>query len=173
MLNNFRYDMLIVAVVLLVAATALYFVPVSTKTALAGTQFTTTSRPDWLSAGELYLPAGDSLICTYSSDLPVQIGFAQSSVWVAFQNGSSGSPGLVASGNGEYGTFSITANTGESLFLVGNWSPSITPVLTITITALDAHGYSSYAALLFVAGGGVFAASLTYETVRKRFRKQI
>ncbi len=171
--RSIRYDIMVVGCVLIIIALALYFQPVETTTLLPVSAFSHSHMSGWFYAGEIYLPSGDQLICRFSSDLPVTLGFATPSAWLAFNAGNSSSLALKSHGNGSYGRFSIMAANGEFLYIVGNWSPSSNPIFAVYITSLDAHGFLPYSIIAAAGGSSFIFVSLTYERIKEHLTRRI
>ncbi|MBX8642082.1 MAG: hypothetical protein M1422_00380 [Candidatus Thermoplasmatota archaeon] len=168
-----RYDVMALGVIFLLLAISLYLIPVKTSTVLTSDSFFAVGRSGWYTAGEIVLPAGDSLYISFSSDLPVTVGFANATSWILFANGHTSTLKIISEYSGLFGKFSVTAHRQESLFLVGNWSPLQNPFFDMTVTGVDIHGFLDYALLSAVAGVVTVVAALSYETVKAHLKKQI
>ncbi|MCL5677865.1 MAG: hypothetical protein M1442_01160 [Candidatus Thermoplasmatota archaeon] len=168
-----RYDILVLGVIFLILAVSLYLIPVKTSTVLTSDSFFAVGRSGWYTAGEVVLPAGDSLYISFSSDLPVTVGFANATSWILFANGNTQTLKIISEYSGLFGKFSVTAHRQEALFLVGNWSPIQNPFFDMTITGIDIHGFLDYGLLSGVAGIITVVAAFSYETVKAHLKKQI
>jgi|GEM_PF-6004967 len=167
-----RKDMMAVSALLLLLSLALYIIPINTSTVITSDSFVPSQRTGWYSAGEIYLPVGDALKVSFSSDLPVTLGFVSAESWVNFNNGT-GQLVFLSFKKGLYGEFSIMAYRSEYIFLIANWSNNETPVFDATITAVDAHGYLPYSLLSLAGGLALLAASIIYEPLKRRLRREI
>ncbi|MEM3852371.1 MAG: hypothetical protein QXP70_05160 [Methanomassiliicoccales archaeon] len=167
-----RKDILVVAVVFIILGIGLYFTPARTPTVLTNASFAPADRPGWYSAGEIYVPPGDGLDISYSSNVPILLGFSNASSWVGFNNGSVPEPKLYAESSGLYGHLSFSSANGVYVFLVGNWSQSSSPVLEMTLTGINVHAFFPYALLSFLIGAIFLCLSLTYMRLRSFFRRK-
>lgn len=165
--------MAIVAAVLLILSGVLLLLPSTTESYVPPTEFQPVSRPDWYAAGNLFLPAGDMLSCTFISSSILVLGFANSDSWDNFTSGTVSAPLLLSSATGITGSFSLRSNSFTDVVLVGNWNPQNVDYFKVLITAYDYQAFHPYAYLAFTFGLIAAGTSVGYERLKRlslRFR---